>query len=61
MTGVSPRLRLVHHHSETPARPPRPVYMELWPETFLPGDVSTLNDQTPYTLLSWASVHRLNK
>ncbi len=61
VTGGDQRIRMVYHYSRQAQRPVRPVYRRLWPDTFKDGDVTTLNDQTPFTVLSWASVHRLNQ
>lgn len=52
---------MVYNHPSLPRRPPRPPYLRLWPDTFLSTDVSTLNDQTAYTVLTDASVRRLNQ
>ena len=60
LTGDKNAFKIAFHYSDKPVRPVRPKYYRLWPETYLPGDLSTLNGTSCYSLMNMASLDDLN-
>ena len=60
LCGDQDQMRLAYHYSDKPSRPIRPKYQRLWPETYLPNDISTLNGTSSYTIMNLASFDMLN-
>lgn len=62
LSGKPTGYRLVYHYSDdSPLRPVRPKYRALYPETFLDTDIPTLNYTSPYTIVTWPSIHDVNR